>query len=81
LDQTRRPSTLDAGASDLCLQRFLAQNRRCALKGCPALQEIYENSAFHRFRWSSVEIIEDFFRKKVIHSLSKSPTLRGEKAV
>jgi hypothetical protein len=29
--------------------------------------EIYENCAFTRFRWLSVEIIEENFSEKVIH--------------
>jgi len=29
--------------------------------------EIYENRAFTRFRWLSVEIIEENFSEKVIH--------------
>jgi len=32
-------------------------------------QKIYENLVFNRFQSLSVEIIEDFFSEKVIHSL------------
>jgi hypothetical protein len=31
--------------------------------------EIYENRAFTRFRWLSVEIIEENFSGKVIHNM------------
>jgi hypothetical protein len=32
-------------------------------------EKIYENATFSRFLRFSVEIIEDFFKQKVIHSL------------
>ena len=44
-----------------------------ALKECPALRKIYEKSHFYRLGVLSVEIIEDFFRRKVIH---RSPSFR-----
>jgi hypothetical protein len=47
----------------------LGANRPWALKECPALQEIYENRAFTRFRWLTVEIIEENFSEKVIHNM------------
>jgi hypothetical protein len=31
--------------------------------------KIYENRAFTRFRWLSVEIIEENFSEKVIHNM------------
>jgi hypothetical protein len=40
----------------------------CALKECPALGKIYEKQHFYRLGTLSVEIIEDFFSEKVIHS-------------
>jgi len=39
----------------------------CALKECPALEKIYENSAFTRFRCEPVDFIEEKISKKVIH--------------
>ena len=38
-----------------------------ALKECPALGKIYENSAFTRFRCEPVDFIEEKISKKVIH--------------
>jgi hypothetical protein len=32
-------------------------------------QKIYEKQHFQRFRWLSVEIIEENFSEKVIHSM------------
>ena len=40
-----------------------------ALKECEIAAEIYENRAFTRFRWLSVEIIEENFSEKVIHNM------------
>jgi hypothetical protein len=33
------------------------------------VEEIYENCAFTRFLWLSVEIIEENFSEKVIHNM------------
>ena len=47
---------------------FLGSRPCWALKECPALGKIYEKYYFYRLGTLSVEIIEDFFSEKVIHS-------------
>jgi hypothetical protein len=39
----------------------------CALKECPALEKIYENTTFPRFRCEPFDFIEEKISEKVIH--------------
>jgi hypothetical protein len=51
--------TLGAGHGNKRLQGFFDALLCWALKECVANAEIYENLAFHRFRYLSFEIIEE----------------------
>ena len=65
----RGPNTLSAYSANQRLQGCFNTLRCWALKECVIGAEIYENRAFTRFRWLSVEIIEEKFSEKVIHNM------------